>query len=324
MRWWAHWGIQYLLAHVPGGESVHRLMQEQAGQLRNLEQGSQFENALQILEMASDKAGPLAGLRVAELGTGWVPAIPVALALVGCEVHTFDVAALTKQEYLRRTLNAWEPRLDEIAAAARQPVCEVAERWEPLARSTTLYELCQQTGGVCLAPVDTTALPDETGAFDLVVSNLVLQCIPDQLVVPVLRESARILKPSGWSIHRIRMTDEYAFSDPRQHHLHFLMYQKATWDRWFNYRLKNQNRWRASHFLGAFRDVGFLLREVRRHQETSGAAYFQKVPLATEFQSCDEDDLNTIGMDVVLQKPSGAGDLRSTPSDSIEAVSTKG
>ena len=97
MRWWAHWGIQYLLAHVPGGESVHRLMKEQAGQLRNLEQGSQFENALQILEMASDKAGPLAGLRVAELGTGWVPAIPVALALVGCEVHTFDVAALTSR-----------------------------------------------------------------------------------------------------------------------------------------------------------------------------------------------------------------------------------
>ena len=323
MRWWAHWGIQYLLAHVPGGEVVHRLMQEQAGQLRNLEQGSQFENALQILEMASGQAGSLAGLRVAELGTGWVPALPVALALVGCEVHTFDVAALTKRDYLQRTLKAWEPRLGEIAAAAQQPVGQVAKRWATLARSTTLHELCQQTGGVCLAPVDTTALPDETGAFDFVVSNLVMQCIPDQLVVPVLRESARILKPSGWSIHRIRMTDEYAFSDPHQHHLHFLTYQKATWNRWFNHRLKNQNRWRASHFLEVFRDVGLLLREVRRHHDTSGAAYFQRVPLAPEFQSCDEDDLNTIGMDVVLQKPSVAGDLWSTPSDSIEAVSTK-
>jgi SAM-dependent methyltransferase len=323
MRWWAHWGIQYLLAHVPGGETVHRLIQEQAGQLRNLEQGNQFGNALRILEMASGHAGSLAGLRVAEIGTGWVPAIPVALALVGCKVHTFDVTALTKQDYLRRTLNAWEPRLEEIAVAARQPVCDVTKRWETLCRSTTLSELCQKSGGVCLAPVDTTALPDATGTFDLVVSNLVMQCIPDALVVPVLRESARILKPSGWSIHRIRMTDEYAFSDPHQHHLHYLTYQKATWDRWFNHRLKNQNRWRASHFLDAFRDVGFLLREVRRHQDTSGAAYLQKVPLALEFQSCDEDDLNTIGMDVVLQKPSLVGDLRNTPSDAIEAVSTK-
>ncbi len=323
MRWWAHWGIQYLLAHVPGGATVHRLMQERTGQLRHLEQGNQFGNALRILEMASDQVGSLAGLRVAEIGTGWVPAIPVALALVGCEVHTFDVAALTQRDYLRRTLKAWEPRLDEIAVAARQPVCDVAERWEALARSATLHELCQKTGGVCLAPVDTTALPNETGAFDLVVSNLVMQCIPDQLVVPVLRESARILKPSGWSIHRIRMTDEYAFSDPRQHHLHYLTYGKATWDRWFNHRLKNQNRWRASHFLDAFHDVGFLLREVRKHQDDSGAAYFHRVPLAPDFQSCDEDDLNTIGMDVVLQKPSTVGDLRNAPSDSIEAVSKK-
>ena len=150
-----------------------------------------------------------------------------------------------------------------------------------------------------------------------------MQCVRDEQVLPVLRESSRLLNPNGWAIHRMCMTDEYVFSDPRQHHLHFLMYQKAFWDRWFNHRLKIQNRWRASHFLDAFRDVGFLRREVRRHQETSGAAYFQRVPLAPEFQSCDEDDLNTIGMDVVLQKPSVAGDLRSTPSDSIEAVSTK-
>lgn len=323
MRWWAHWGIQYLLAHVPGGDAVYRLMQERAGQLRKLEQGNQFENALQILELASSQTGSLVGRRVAELGTGWVPAIPVALALAGCEVHTFDVAALTKPDYLRRTLNAWEPRLVEIAAAAQQPVCDVSERWETLARSTTLAELCQRTGGACLAPVDTTALPNETGTFDLVVSNLVMQCIPDQLVMPVLRESARILKPAGWSIHRIRMTDEYAFTDPRQHHLHFLTYQKATWDRWFNHRLKNQNRWRASQFLDAFHDVGFMLREVLRHRDPSGAAYFQRVPLAPEFQSCHEDDLNTIGMEVVLQKPSDAQDLRNDHSESIEAVSTK-
>ena len=57
MRWWAHWGVQYLLAHVPGGEIVHRFLQENAGQLRNLEQGNQFDNALQILELASRHSG---------------------------------------------------------------------------------------------------------------------------------------------------------------------------------------------------------------------------------------------------------------------------
>jgi SAM-dependent methyltransferase len=316
MRWWAHWGIQYLLAHVPGGEVVHRLMQEQGGQLRHIERGNQFDNALTILQMASRHVGPLSGQRVAEIGTGWIPAVPVALALAGCEVHTVDVSALTKQEYLRRTLDAWEPRLAELANATRQSLGEVIERWETISRSKSLQELCQKTGGVYLAPVDTTSLPDESGTYDLVVSNLVMQCIPEALVVPVLRESARLLKPSGWAVHRIRMTDEYAGTDPRRHHLHYLTYRQETWNRWFNHRLKSQNRQRASQFLQAFRDVGFMQREVRRSRDTSGAAYFQKVPLAPEFQSCDEDDLNTIGIEVVLQKPAAVEAVQDSPGES--------
>lgn len=319
MRWWAHWGVQYLLAHVPGGGVVHRFMQERAGQLRHIERGNQFENALTILELARQHAGPLAGLRVAELGTGWIPAIPVALALAGCEVHTFDVRALTKPEYLRRTLNTWEPRLVEIAEASRQSLLEVYERWDRLSRAESLAALCQQTGGVYLAPVDTTSLPDESAAFDLVVSNLVMQSIPEELIVPVLRESARLLKPGGWSIHRIRMTDEYAGTDPNRHHLHYLTYQQTTWKRWFDHRNKCQNRWRASHFLKAFRDVGFLQREVRRHWDDSGAAYFQKVRLAPEFQWCDEDDLNTIGIDAVLQKPAETRAVQNSTGDVADA-----
>ena len=322
MRWWAQWGIQCLLANIPGGGAVHRLMQEHAGQLKHLERGNQFQNSLTILELASGKMESLAGQRVAEIGTGWVPAVPVAFALAGCEVHTFDVAALTKQDYLRRTLAAWEPRLADLAKAAKQSVCDVAERWEVLSRSASLQELCQKTGGVCIAPIDTTALPDESGRFDIVVSNLVMQCVPDELIVPVLRESARLLKPAGWAVHRIRMTDEYAFSDSSRHHLHYLTYPKETWARWFNHRNKYQNRWRASHFLKAFREVGFLQREVRRHRDTNAAAYFQHVQLAPEFQSCDEEDLNTIGIDVVLQKPANAGDLQDSRCDSVEAVSS--
>ncbi len=322
MRWWAHWGVQYLLAKVPGGEVVHRLMQEKAGQLRHIERGYQFDNALLILEMATKHVGSLAGLRVAEIGTGWIPAVPVALALTGCEVHTYDVLALTKADFLRRTLKAWEPRLAEIAEATKQPLLDVYDRWDRLSRSETLNELCEKTGGEYLAPVDTTSLPYDSGTYDLVLSNLAMPSIPDGLIVPVLRESVRLLKPSGWSIHRIRMTDEYAATDPNRHHLHYLTYPQQTWKRWFDHRNKCQNRWRASHFLKAFRDVGLLQRELRRHQDTTGAAYFQQVPLAPEFQSCDEEDLNTIGIDVVLQMPAETGVFQNSTGESADAELT--
>ena len=319
MRWWAHWGVQFLLAKVPGGGLAHRLLQEKAGHLRHIERGYQFDNALLILDMATKHVGSLVGLRVAEIGTGWIPAVPVALALTGCEVHTYDVSALTKSDFLRRTLKTWEPRLAEIAQASKQPLLDVYDRWDRLSRSETLNEVCEKTGGEYLAPVDTTSLPYESGTFDLVLSNLAMPSIPDGLIVPVLQESVRLLKPSGWSIHRIRMTDEYAACDPNRHHLHYLTYGQETWKRWFDHRHKCQNRWRTSHFLKAFRDVGLLQRELRRHQDTTGAAYFQKVPLAPEFQACDEDDLNTIGIDVVLQRPPAMRVLQDSSVDSADA-----
>ena len=234
-------------------------------------------------------------------------------------MHTFDVTALTKPDYLRRTLNTWEPRLAEIAEASQQSLLEIYERWDRLSRSESLATLCQKTGGDYRAPVDTTSLPDPSETYDLAVSNLVMQSIPDHLIGPVLRESARLLKPSGWSIHRIWMTDEYAWTDPKRHHLHYLTYRKETWSRWFDHRNKCQNRWRASHFLNAFRDIGLLQREVRRHRDSSGAAYFQRVPLAPEFQACDEDDLNTIGIEVVLQKPAATRAIQNSTGDVADA-----
>lgn len=303
MQWWVHWGMQYLLAKTPGGELVHQLLQEKVGQLRNLEQGNQFDNAIKILGLATKHGGDLRGKRVVEFGTGWVPAIPVALAIAGCEIHTFDVSSLSKPEYLQRTLRAWEPRLQKLAEATQQSICEIAERWEQLARHNDLESLCRATGGVALAPCDTTNLPDESGTYDLSVSNLVFQCVPESLVIPVLRESARLLKPSGLAVHRMHLTDEYTRNDPQRHDLDFLKLDRTTWDRWFNHRLKVQNRWRAAQFIQAFEEIGLTPIEVIQRCQQSDIDYVRSLNVAAEFQGRDELDLASIALTVTLQKP---------------------
>lgn len=303
MRWWMHWGMQYLLAKTPGGEQVHRILQEKVGQLKSLETGNQFDNAIKILGLANRHAGNLQRKRVVEIGTGWVPAVPVALALAGCEVHTFDVAPLTKPEYLRRTLDAWEKRLVDLAEAAGQSICEVTERWEKLARMPDLASLCYATGGVALAPCDTANLPNETESYDLAVSNLVMQCVPESLVVPVIRESVRLLKPSGWAIHRMHLTDEYAQKDAQRHDLDFLKHPKETWDRWYNHALKVQNRWRASQFLQVFTESGLVPVEVIQRCRQSDLDYIRKLNLAPEYRDFTELDLASIALTTALQKP---------------------
>ncbi|RLS57913.1 MAG: class I SAM-dependent methyltransferase [Planctomycetota bacterium] len=304
MRWWVHWSSQLLLATLPGGAVLNRFMQERVGLLRHLEQGTQFQNSQDIISLSLQSIKDIDGCRVAEFGTGWVPAVPVALGLCGAEVHTFDVAALTHRNYFQRTMNTWRHRLHELAESSGQSHAAVRTRFNKLASAVDLHEFCRMTGGCCVAPCDTAFLPDATGSFDLVISNLVLQCIPDELVVPVLRESARLLRPSGTAVHRIRLTDEYARGDSQRHQLHFLTYTRQTWNRWFNHRLKWQNRWRASQFLAAFHDVGLEPRVVHRHRDPDCVNYFRDIAVADDVPVRDEDDLATIGMDVVLCKPS--------------------
>ncbi len=303
MKWWVHWGTQYLLSKAPGGDLIHRLLQERAGQLRHIERGNQFENSIKILRLTTEHMGDLRNKRIVEIGTGWVPAIPIALALAGCEVHTFDVSQLSRPEYFRRTLNAWELRLAEIAEAAGQSISEITERWVKLARFPDLSSLCEATGGVALAPVDTTKLPNESGQYDLAVSNLVMQCVPESLLVPVIRESVRLLKPSGWAVHRMHLTDEYAQNDSQRHDLDFLKHPSETWNRWFNHSFKIQNRWRASQFLSVFKEQGLVPVDVIQRCRQSDLDYIRRLDVAREFEGQSELDLASIALTAVLQKP---------------------
>lgn len=303
MKWWVSAAAQWSLAHLPGGVYLHRRLQERYGELARLEHSSRFDNALWFLRTARRWCGELGDLRVVELGTGWVPALPLAFLLSGASVDTFDVQRLVRPPIVRRTIREISRRATEFAAAAGVAEDMLNRRLAIAADAPDFAAVCRSLRGSYRAPFDTLNLPYADESADLVVSNLVLQCIPTAVLEPVLKESLRVLRAGGLAIHRIRMTDEYSAADRRRHDLAYLQFSQRTWQRWFCHRLKQQNRLRASQFLALFEDLGGRCRLLERDVDHDSIEVLKSMSLAAEFRDLELEDVATINLDIVVQRP---------------------
>ncbi len=303
MKWWGKWAASYTLAHLPGGTSLYQKMLRKFGELADVASSTRFENMKTLLHMSHRWCGSLEGLRAVELGTGWIPAVPLGFAISGTRVETFDVKHLTAPDLFSETRRIIaEEHLYSISRASGTPEQTVRQRLKSIEQAATLGEALQMLGGRYHAPCDTTALPFADGEVDLVISNLVLQCIPKATLADVLAESRRILKPGGIAVHRIRMSDEYAGPGSGRNHLEYLKYPEHVWDRWFNHPLKHLNRLRAGQFLELFSRNGFLCRECRRHIDHGSIPLLRQLKLAPPFCEMSTEELATVGIDVVLEK----------------------
>ncbi|NOX52879.1 MAG: class I SAM-dependent methyltransferase [Planctomycetes bacterium] len=303
MRWWLKAGVARCLAWLPAGEAIHFWLQRRFGELRHLEQSTRFDNAEYFLRTTRAHAGYVHGLRVVELGTGWVPAVPLAYAVAGALVATYDVRRLVRDDLFARTRDEIGRRAEKLAAAAGQSPARFCARLARIAKETQFDRALRRLGGLYRAPWNTCRLPYKDNAVDLVVSNLVLQCVHRALLPPLLEEMRRVLKPGGLSIHRASLTCEYAAGDPRRHPLSYLKYSDATWNRWFNHSIKYVNRLRYSQFLQLFEEAGFEIAEVRPAVDYDAIPHLKELGVADEFRGFSWEDLATTGFEIVLKKP---------------------
>ncbi len=302
MKWTTKWGILWSLAHLPGGRGLHEWMLRRHGELAALEKSSRFQNAMELVSTVQQHIGHLEGKTVVEIGTGWVPAVPLAFALCGARVQTFDVRRLSDAKLFRRTLAELGRKANQLAQVANVSELEIQQRLETVADSVTLENALSKLGGGYTAPADTCHLPMADNAADVLISSLVLQCIPAHLLRGVLRESWRVLSPQGVAVHRLRLTDEYAAGDPQRNHFEYLQYSQTTWDRWYNHRLKHQNRLRASQFSTLFENVGFECLERSAAVDSDSIPILKKTGVDSSFAQLDWADLATVCMSVVLRK----------------------
>ena len=97
-----HWKlkvlIQFVLAHLPGGERLNYSLQRANGDHSPERIAGRIPELVEILNFIS-QSRKLDGLAIAEIGTGWVPLNTLLLYLFGARaIHTYDHIAHVRLE----------------------------------------------------------------------------------------------------------------------------------------------------------------------------------------------------------------------------------
>ena len=301
MNWRIKGIVQKILSHAPGGMMLNDLLQRHAGDLRNFEDHVRRKLVdWEILVSHSSQLGmPIAGTRLAEIGTGWFPTLPLCYALAGARsCETFDLTRHMHAGLTFRMLAALEPHLELIGRASGRPLDAVRHHYATLRNAPALEQLLQSAAIHYHAPGDATQtrLPDNS--VDIVFSNSVFEHVPPQTIRAMLAESHRILRLGGLSIHSANCGDHYAYFDRSITAINYLTYTARDWDFWDN-KLLYQNRLRPSDFLDMARQAGLEIALAYHKPKPHLIAALPKLEISQEFRQYPPEQLCATSVDFV-------------------------
>jgi hypothetical protein len=293
MNWRVKGVIQNVLSAIPQGTRINDMLQRTLGGLRNFDR--QVAAKVSDWSIFMDHLAALSirveGLRLAEIGTGWFPTLPLCFSLAGAAAcETFDLHRHLNQRLTAKLVGALRSQLPVVAAAASRPIGDVTREYEQLARFTSLPEILAHAGIRYHAPADATrtCLPDQS--VDVIFSNSVLEHVPADAIRAMLRESKRILRKGGVTIHCVNCGDHYAYFDRNITPINYLTYSESHWRRWNN-QLQYQNRLRPSDFveMGQAAGLEIVLNHYRPREDLKAA--LPNLCIADEFRKYDTGQL---------------------------------
>jgi hypothetical protein len=280
--------MQGMASLLPGAEQVNRLFQRYVSGTLALDETlllTKFGRCRRHLENYAAHAVARVPVSVLEIGTGWLPVVPVGFALCGAEpVWSVDIVSHLEREQVLEVLRAYvdcrgglegivPERLARLEAALASP-------------AASAEELLAQVG-VTSVVADVRSL-DVGRDIDLVVSNNTLEHIPYEVLYEIFTRFADLVAEGGVMSHWIDMSDHYMNFDPSIGPYNFLKFPDFVW-RLFNNKHQYQNRLRLPDFRYLHKATGFTIVD---EQNTQGRLEdLQRVTLAREFRRYRPDDL---------------------------------
>jgi len=306
MSWKAKAHALALLSRLPGGRQMYHALQRMAGTNR-LQLRRDLDRAYELITLTHQARGRIDGASCLEIGTGWRPLIPFVLALAGArQVITIDVNPWLTLDYALETWRALKDQLDEIAAVAQLDEQTVLRRYQAVpARPAVLSDLFDPLGIHYVYPGDARATGLADQSIDLIVSSNVLEHIPAEVLEEIHRESFRVLRRDGLSVHRFNPQDHYATVDSSITHANFLQYSTQAWHWYGGSGLAYHNRLRAPDYRRLFTAAGFELEICRERVDQRSLEHLQsgKLQAHPEFQGYSFAELAVDYMWVAGRKP---------------------
>lgn len=261
------------------------------------------------------KAGyPIVGKIFFELGTGWTPMAPLAYWLAGAEkTVTVDLNRYFKRYLLKANLAYIYEHQVQVAELFGSLLNK--DRFETLLKFYKSLNFNKMGGGIkemfalCHidyhAPCDAAKIKLMDKSIDYYTSFDVLEHIPPDVLVNILRQGNRIVKDSGLFVHCIDYCDHFAYNDKTISIINFFQYSDREWSKYTS-RYSYTNRLRHDDFLSLIEQVGHAPVSVEvedvhaeriRELIVSGS-----LPINARFQSKEKEVLTITGSWIITKK----------------------
>lgn len=230
---------------------------------------------------------------VFDLGTGWLPVVPVSMYLSGAtEVFTCDISSLLKPPRVTYVLQQVVDSAErgELGKFLPAFVPERVERIREVLRDTT-----SRTSAEILKPLgihvivgDARHVELPAGSIDVFTSTQVLEYIPAAILQDIFTHFLRLATQQAVMSHYIDLSDQYAAFDRSITPLNFLRFSAREWG-WINNKLIPLTRLRMPDYRRIVAASGW---RIANEDNTIGKAEdLDRVPLAEEFQQYSREDL---------------------------------
>lgn len=239
-------------------------------------------------------ARPAGEFTVLELGTGWLPIIPVGLWICGArKIWTLDIEPLLQTGRVLNVLRHYSDYANRGALSHLLPEAQghrIQQLETALAASKPeeLPAAVLERLGIHYLVRDARQIPLADHTIDFFVSSGVLEYVPKPAFPGVLKEFRRVAAPGAMMSHRLNLVDQYSYFDKGITAFNFLRFTEREWA-WRDSPLISQNRLRMGDYRRHFREAGF---EIIREENVCGDPQdLEKVKLAPEFQQMPREDL---------------------------------
>lgn len=319
MNWKLRSFILRRLAGTPGGYSAYQFLQRRVGlhvqpEFLVKKIDAQAKMARELLSHGR----AIEGARVMEVGTGWVPIVPVAFWFCGADrVDTFDLNRHLLPDVFSKILAAIAYRLDELLEIWGDlvPQGRLGEKIRILERYGHDEAAFRDAARIQYhAPADASRTALRSGSVDIHYSLDTLEHVPREEVRRILEEASRVLADDGFTVHLVDPTDHFAHYDSSISSVNFLSMDENEYRRHFSNRLAYQNRLHDSDLQSLFRETGFRIAHRSGRTDLRALRLLRSgFPLAEQFAHRSHEELSRESLMYVAARSHGLDPDSDTP-----------
>jgi SAM-dependent methyltransferase len=236
--------------------------------------------------------------QVLEFGTGWMHWEALTTRLF------FDFSATLYDVWDNRQMEALQSYLKQLKQALAdgqisppgdiKRALRIIDEIHPIKTFEELYKFLGFKYAVD-PKGELDLLPDAT--FDVVISAGVLEHVHVDAAWKIVQGMARVLKPGGFGIHSITISDHLYHYDLSASPKQYLHYSERTWKLFFENEVQYINRIQRSRWLAIFERAGFDVIE-------DGGAFcpLNGLALNDAYRTFNQQDLECTHLELLLRK----------------------